>query len=127
MKRYIALIEEGKNNYSAVFPDVPGVITTGKTYEEIIKNAHEALALHLDGEEKLPAERSLAQIKETWKDWKEWQKDGNFTVTYIDLLTAQAKRKRINITIDENILARIDKRTRNRSEFIAKAVENALL
>ena len=126
MRSYIALIEEGKKNYSAVFPDVPGVITTGKTYEEIIRNAHEALALHLEGEDTLPVGRSLKQIKETWEEWKEWQSDPEFTVAYIDLLPAQTKRRRINITIDENILSRIDKRTHNRSEFIAKAVESVL-
>ena len=126
MKKYIAIIEEGKKNYSAVFPDVPGVITTGKTYEELIQNAHEALALHLEGEDTLPTARSLKEIKETWEEWEEWQNDADFTIAYIDLLPAQTKRKRINITIDENILLRIDKRTRNRSEFIAKAVETVL-
>jgi predicted RNase H-like HicB family nuclease len=126
MTSYIALIEEGKKNYSAVFPDIPGVITTGKTYKEIIRNAHAALALHLEGEEILPVCRNLKQIKETWKDWKEWQKDADFTVSYIDLLPVKAKCKRINITIDENILSRIDKKTHNRSAFIVKAVETAL-
>jgi len=126
MKSYIALIEEGKKSFSVVFPDVPGVVTTGNTYEEVIKNAHEALALHLEEEDNLPAARSLKQIKKEWKEWKEWQSDADFTVTYIDLLSVQKKRRRINITIDENILSRIDKRTRNRSDFIAKAVESVL-
>ena len=126
MKNYIALIEEGKKNYSAVFPDVPGVITTGKTYDEVIRNAHEALALHLEGEETLPIGRNLKQIKETWEEWKEWQNDADFTIAYIDLLPVQTKRRRINITIDENILSRIDKRTNNRSEFITRAVESVL-
>ena len=126
MKSYIALIEEGKKGFSAVFPDVPGVVTTGNTYEEIIRNTHEALALHLEGEENLPAARNLKQIKKEWKEWQKWQSDADFTVTYIDLLPVQIKRRRINITIDENILSRIDKRTRNRSDFIAKAVESFL-
>ena len=126
MKKYIALIEEGKTGYSAVFPDVPGVITTGKTYEDLIRNAHEALALHLEGEKNLPAARSIKAIKKTWPEWQEWQRDADFTAAYIDLLPAQRKCRRINVTIDENVLARIDKRTRNRSEFITKAVESAL-
>jgi predicted RNase H-like HicB family nuclease len=126
MKRYIALIEEGEDNYSVLFPDVPGVITVGDTYEETIRNAHEALAFHLEDAEGLPSSRTLPQIKETWEGWPEWQRDGNFTVAYIDLLPAQPKRRRINITIDENLLAYIDKRTHNRSEFIAKAVESVL-
>ena len=126
MRSYIALIEEGDTGYSAVFPDVPGVITVGETYEDIIQNAHEALALHLEGETEFPVKRTLKQIKETWEDWQEWQDEADFTIAYIDVIPIQAKCKRINITIDESILARIDKRTHNRSEFIARAVESVL-
>jgi predicted RNase H-like HicB family nuclease len=105
MKTYIALIEEGENSYSVVFPDVPGVITTGDTYEDAIKNARQALAFHLENEAALPQERTLKQIKETWDDWPDWEQDGNFTVARIDLL--------------------FDEETSNRSEFFSRVSEPA--
>ena len=47
--RYLIVIEEAKNNYSAYLPDVPGCIATGETMEEAKKNITEALAMHLQG------------------------------------------------------------------------------
>ena len=50
MKNYIALFEQGQNGgYSVVFPDIPGVITAGNSFEETLHMAHEALAFHVEG------------------------------------------------------------------------------
>ena len=43
------MIEHGENNLSAYVPDLPGCITTGRTVEEIDRNMHEAIELHLEG------------------------------------------------------------------------------
>ena len=127
MKNYIALFEEnGKDGYGVVFPDFPGCISAGRTYEEAIRMAHEALSLHAEGEKKLPKPRTLGQIKKTWADWEEWEKDGNFVVGYVSLFPFTMKKKRINIVLNEGLLAHIDVVTKNRSEFITKAVEKVL-
>lgn len=49
MYRYLIVIEPGEHNYSAYVPDLPGCITTGKTYEEVQNNMVEAIRLHLKG------------------------------------------------------------------------------
>src|SRR6266705_3555833 len=49
MYRFLIIIEQGKHNYSAYVPDLPGCITTGDTQEEVLKNMQEAIALHLRG------------------------------------------------------------------------------
>ena len=128
MKNYIALFEEnGKGGYGVVFPDFPGCISAGKTFEEAVCMApHEALSLHTEIEKKIPKPHTLEQIKETWEDWKEWEKDGNFVVVNISLLPFTMKNKRVNIVLNEGLLARIDAVAKNRSEFITKAVEKAL-
>ena len=46
---FLIVIEQGKHNYSAYVPDLPGCAATGKTYEEVKKNMHEAIKLHLQG------------------------------------------------------------------------------
>ena len=46
---FLIIIEQGENNYSAYVPDLPGCVSTGKTYEEVKKNIREAIALHLRG------------------------------------------------------------------------------
>ena len=45
--KYIFIIEKAGNNLCGWFPDVLGCVTTGDTFEEIQKNAVEALELHL--------------------------------------------------------------------------------
>ena len=49
MKRYAVVIESGLNNLSAYVPDLPGCITTGRTFEEVERNIREAIELHLEG------------------------------------------------------------------------------
>ena len=69
MQHYLAIVEEGDENhaYGIWFPDVRGCFSGGDTFEEAMRNAPEALALHLqllieDGGE-LPRPRSLAELK----------------------------------------------------------------
>jgi len=47
--------------YWGYFPDVPGCATGGASLEEIVNNAAEALAGHLEGEAP-PRTRTLAEI-----------------------------------------------------------------
>ena len=47
--RYLVLIEKGENNYGAYAPDLPGCGTIGDTPEEALKNAEEAIKLHIEG------------------------------------------------------------------------------
>jgi predicted RNase H-like HicB family nuclease len=68
MAGYIALVhkEEG-TSYGVSFPDVPGCISAGDTFEEAVANAGEALAGHLalmraDGDA-IPAPRTFEELK----------------------------------------------------------------
>ena len=131
MKNYIALFEEGKNGgYSVVFPDVPGVITSGRNFNEAVRMAHEALSFHIAGLKKdncpVPKSRSLEQIKESWKDWKDWETDGNFLVVPIALLPPLQKSIRVDALLPERLVARIDSLYKNRSAFLTMAAENFL-
>ena len=49
MAIYAIIIEKANGNYSAYCPDLPGVIATGHTTEEIIQNMKEAIRFHLEG------------------------------------------------------------------------------
>jgi len=61
MKKYLIVIEKTGNNLSAWFPDVPGCGTVGDTIDEVLINATEALAGHLEGE-LAPTPRTLKAI-----------------------------------------------------------------
>jgi predicted RNase H-like HicB family nuclease len=50
MRQYIALIhKEANSDYGISFPDLPGVISAGKTLDEARDMGAEAVALHLEG------------------------------------------------------------------------------
>jgi predicted RNase H-like HicB family nuclease len=136
MKEYIALFEyvNGKNSargYSVVFPDFPGLVTAGKSYDETYKMAHEGLASHIKYLESknipIPDPRTIEQIEATWEDWSEWKTDNDFLVVPIARLLVTTKAKRINIFINEGLLARIDQVAKNRSEYISQAVERSFI
>ena len=48
MKRYAIIIEQGKRNYSAYVPDLPGCVATGKTLDDVVANMRGAIEQHLD-------------------------------------------------------------------------------
>jgi predicted RNase H-like HicB family nuclease len=65
---YIALMhKDDSTNYGVSFPDVPGCISAGDTFEEVVTNAAEALgghfaAMRADGDP-IPAPRSFDALK----------------------------------------------------------------
>jgi predicted RNase H-like HicB family nuclease len=49
MHRYLVVIENAGQNYSAYSPDLPGCVATGSTPEETKKSMAEAIEFHLEG------------------------------------------------------------------------------
>jgi len=45
---YAVVIEQMPNNYSAYVPDVPGCVSTGDTWDEMLAMIREALVFHLE-------------------------------------------------------------------------------
>ena len=60
MYRFLVVIEKADGNYSAYSPDLLGCIATGVTREEVERNMHEAIELHVQGllEDNLPVPES---------------------------------------------------------------------
>lgn len=49
-RRFLIVIEgDGKTNYSAYSPDLPGCVATGDTKEECLEEMREAIAFHIEG------------------------------------------------------------------------------
>jgi predicted RNase H-like HicB family nuclease len=58
--RFLIVIEKADGNYSAYSPDLPGCVATGKTRDQVARNMHEAIGMHVRGllEDKLPVPQS---------------------------------------------------------------------
>ena len=62
MHRFLIVIEEAGQNFSAYSPDLPGCVATGNTREETERNMYEAIQMHIEGlrEDGLPIPSSTA-------------------------------------------------------------------
>ena len=56
MYRYLIVIEKANGNYSAYSPDLAGCVATGKTRQQVTRNMHKAIEMHVRGlvEDDLP-------------------------------------------------------------------------
>ena len=124
MASYIGLIRKEENSdFGVDFPDFPGCITAGSSLDEARIMAQEALELHAEGVaqdgEPLPSPSSLDAVLSN---------PGNQdAVAFLVTLPESADRAvRVNITIPERLLRRIDARASNRSAFLAQAAERLL-
>jgi predicted RNase H-like HicB family nuclease len=128
MTQYIALLHKnGRKGYGVSFPDFPGCVSAGRTIEDALREASEALALHVDGIRddggKIPKPRTVEAIRGAGEDWVD-MKDA--IVATVSLLPPQGKALRVQVTMDERLLARIDAVTKNRSAFLSQAALRVL-
>jgi predicted RNase H-like HicB family nuclease len=133
LDRYVALVEEaGPSKFGIVFPDLPGCVATGSTLDEVIANATEALAYHLEGMREdgddIPAPRGLRAILDSGDDW--YDVNGNSSFVVITALPPSSASERINISIETSLLRAIDTAAEragtNRSAWISRAAKTLL-
>jgi predicted RNase H-like HicB family nuclease len=62
MHRFLIVIEQAGQNFSAYSPDLPGCVATGSTRDETERNMYEAIQMHIEGltEDGLPIPQSTA-------------------------------------------------------------------
>ena len=63
---YVVVFEQTPNNYCAYIPDLPGCVSTGRTWEEMQWMIREAIAFHIesmqeDGDPIPPPQMSVAE------------------------------------------------------------------
>jgi len=125
----IAIEHEPGSAYGVRFPDFLGCFSAGDSLDEAIANAGEALAFHIEGlldaGEKIPAPLDLeCRASDPEFAGVVW------ALISIDLSSLSGKSKRLNISLPERVLRRIDaaalKNGESRSGFLARvALESA--
>jgi predicted RNase H-like HicB family nuclease len=107
MRQYIALIhKDAGSDYGVSFPDLPGCVTARVDLDDARRMAEEALALHLAGmtedEEPIPGPSSLEAVMAD-------RENHDAVAILVKAPPATAKAVRVNVTIPEDELERIDK------------------
>jgi predicted RNase H-like HicB family nuclease len=128
MHHYIAIIHKDKDSdFGVSFPDLPGCISAGKTLEEARLMAIEALETHITYmiEEGLTVpETSSLDAVASHEDY-----EGAAAVLLVPFEMEQ-KIQRVNISVPERDLMRIDRYTSarglNRSSFLVRSALEAI-
>ena len=123
MNYAIAIEHEPGKAYGVEVPDLPGCFSAGDTLDEAISNAAEAIAFHIEGllddGGKIPSPQGVevhsANPAYAGRIW---------ALVSIDLATLSGKSKRLNISLPERVIRRIDsaaaKNGETRSGFLAR-------
>ena len=120
----IVLHKDRDSDYGVTVPDLPGCFSAGKTVDEALAMAKEAIELHLEGliDDGQPVPRP-GSVEEHQR--RAEFRGGTWAVVTIDPAGLRVNAKRINITIPERILDAIDrfsrKRGQTRSGFLVEA------
>jgi DNA end-binding protein Ku len=120
----VAMIHHEGDAYGVSFPDFPGCTTVADDLDSALAKAAEVLAFHAEGlaeDGPLPRPRSLRELKSD-PDFCEDAKDAVLVFVPYEPPT---RAVRINITLEESLLARIDRSadaaSETRSGYLAEA------
>lgn len=119
----IVIHKDRKTDYGVTVPDLPGCFSAGRTMEEALACAREAIELHLEGlmEEGMAVPRPSSIDR--WRGEAEYR-DGTWAV--VSATPGEgAKAKRINITLPARVLETVDRfanaEGQSRSGLLAQA------
>ncbi len=108
MDRYPALIDGEEGAYGVTFPDLPGIVSMGKTVDEALVNAEEALRDYA-----IEAEKDGEGILQPSALERVEVPHGN-TLVSVPLIRVTGRNVRAHMTLDEGVAAFIDGEARRR-------------
>ena len=116
------IVKDPDSDFGVVFPDFPGCVSAGRTLDEAVRGAHEALAGHAalmvaDGDD-LPEPTPLEVVAA--------ERDAATVAITLVAVILPGKAQRVNITIDAGLLDEIDAIADNRSRFLSEAARAEL-
>jgi predicted RNase H-like HicB family nuclease len=124
-KHYVlAIVDKEGDSYGIHFPDYPGCVSGGKTFDEAVSRGGGALAFHLqgmaeDGDEIHPPKPVEAALSAARDDISTGSMPALMEIEF------PGRAVRVNISIEEGLLSRVDRAAtlngQSRSAFLADA------
>jgi len=125
MKYPVIIHKDEETGYGVTIPDIPGCFAYGDTQEESILNIQEAVELYYHGED--ISEPPAASQMEDLLNSELYTRDSFLYLADIDFAFIAPKTQRINITVPEYKLIRIDRAAKDkgisRSAFFVDSAE----
>jgi predicted RNase H-like HicB family nuclease len=107
MKYPVIIHKEAKSDFGVTVPDLPGCFSAGTTMEGALEAAQEAVLTHIEGllldKDPVPTPSSVESLLPAWDE-----KGAVWALVSVDLSVLSKKSKRVNITVPENLLRKID-------------------
>ncbi len=113
---YPILIHKDKHSdYGVTVPDLPGCFSAGRTLDEAIALAREAVELHIEGlieeGQAIPRAGTIEHHRRN-RDYA----DGTWAIVSVDTSKLPLKARRINITLPERVLRAVDRQAEREGE-----------
>ena len=107
MKYPVLIHKKSSSDFGVTVPDLPGCYSAGATMEEALESAHEAILTHVEGllmdQEPIPTPSSVESLLPGRNE-----KGAVWALVPVDLSVLSKRAKRVNITVPENLLRKID-------------------
>ncbi|CAM5543868.1 type II toxin-antitoxin system HicB family antitoxin [Eoetvoesiella caeni] len=122
----VYVYKEDTSTYGIVFPDIPGCFAAADDIQKVPRAAQEAVEAHFGADEDpIPA----ASAPDAWTGHADYE-GGFWMLVDIDLSRVRSRAVRLNISLPENLILRIDaaarQRGQSRSAFLATAAEHEM-
>ena len=122
--------KEQDSAYGAIFPDIPdipGCFAGADDAQVIPRAAQEAVEAHFGADDDpIP----VPTTPDAWNNHPDYQDGGFWMLVDIDLSKVRSRAVRLNISLPENLVQRIDaaarRRGQSRSAFLATAAEREM-
>jgi predicted RNase H-like HicB family nuclease len=107
MRYPILLQKDPDSDYGVTVPDLAGCFSAGENMESALENAEEAILTHIEGllmdDDPIPSPSSIDSLKKRHRE-----KDIVWGIVSVDLSKLSERARRINITVPEKLLTKID-------------------
>ena len=121
----VVIHKDPRSDYGVTVPDLPGCISAGRTIDEALAMAKEAIELHLEGlieEGEAVGQPKSVEHHQSNRDFR----GGIWAIVSIEESTLRVKAVRLNITMPERVLDAVDrfaaKHGETRSGLLVRAV-----
>lgn len=120
----IFITKEPGSDYGVEVPDLPGCVTAGRTMDEAMAMAREAIELHLEGLAEQGSVPPLPRSIEALCTIRQFT-GGTWALIHVDPSTLRVRVVRVGVTMPHRLLDAIDRHARatgeTRSGLLARA------
>ena len=126
MRYPVVLHKDTDSDYGVTIPDLPGCFSAGVSIDEALQGAVEAAECHIEGLMVDSEDISLPVAIETHQKEPDFA-DGIWAFIDIDLSKLSGKVRRVNVTIPERILTKIDAFAQSQGESRSGLIAAAMM